>query len=303
MSRHVYGPVPSRRLGRSLGVSLVPPKTCTFSCVYCQLGRTTSHTVERRSFFPPADILGEIDIALDVTGRVDHITFVGDGEPTLSSDIGLLIEQAKDRFDIPIAVVTNGSLLYDDQVRADLMAADRVLPTLATAEYQVWRRMHRPHRDLEFSKVIEGLISFSQEYKGDLWLEVMLVHELNDSDASLLALRELVQRIGPGRVDLLTPIRPPTEDWVEVPRPDRAMQGEAGGSFNALDFMSCREAVLTICSRHPLRETVARNLCTRLNEERAVDEMLADGEIQSVRWRGEMFLLPYQLVRNAHVEE
>ncbi len=311
MSHYVYGPVPSRRLGRSLGVSLVPPKTCTYSCVYCQLGRTTDQTVERRSFFPPADILGEIGNALEVTGDVDHVTFIGDGEPTLSSDIGLLIGQVKERFDVPVAVVTNGSLLFDARVRAELMAADRVLPTLATTEYKTWRRMHRPHGDLVLYAVIEGLVNFSQEYGGDLWLEVMLVHGLNDSDASLKALRESIRRIRPGRVDLLTPIRPSTEDWVEVPEPDRvlraeellgsgeAMVREAVGSFDAADFGNCREAVLTICSRHPLREGTARDLCTRLNGEGAVEEMLADGEIHTVRWHGETYLLPHHLVRNA----
>ncbi len=310
MSHYVYGPVPSRRLGRSLGVSLVPPKTCTYSCVYCQLGRTTDQTVERRSFFPPADILDEIRNALDTSENVDHVTFVGEGEPTLSSDIGLLIGQVKERFDVPVAVVTNGSLLFDAQVRAELMAADRVLPTLATAEYQIWRRMHRPHRDLDFPAVIEGLVSFSQEYGGDLWLEVMLVHGLNDCDVSLQALRESIQRIQPGRVDLMTPIRPPTEDWVEVPEPDRvlraeellgsgeAMVRETDDPFDASDFGSCREAVLTICSRHPLRERIARDLCTRLNGEGAVEEMLADGEIHAVRWRGETYLLPHNLMRN-----
>ncbi len=311
MSHYVYGPVPSRRLGRSLGVSLVPPKTCTYSCVYCQLGRTTDQTVERRSFFPPADILGEIGNALEVKGDVDHITFIGDGAPTLSSDIGLLIGQVKERFDVPVAVVTNGSLLFDARVRAELMAADRVLPTLATAEYKTWRRMHRPHGDLVLYAVIEGLVNFSQEYGGDLWLEVMLVHGLNDSDVSLKALRESIQRIRPGRVDLLTPIRPPTEDWVEVPEPDRvlraeellgsseAMVSEADAPFDAADFGSCREAVLTICSRHPLRERIARDLCTRLNGEGAVEEMLFDEEIHTVRWRGETYLLPHHLVRNA----
>ncbi len=311
MSHYVYGPVPSRRLGRSLGVSLIPPKTCTYSCVYCQLGRTTDQTVERRSFFPSADILGEIGNALDTSENVDHITFVGDGEPTLSSDIGLLIGQVKERFDVPVAVVTNGSLLFDAQVRAELMAADRVLPTLATAEYEIWRRMHRPHKGLDFYAIIEGLVSFSHEYKGDLWLEVMLVNGLNDYDVSLQALRELIQRVGPGRVDLMTPIRPPTEDWVEVPEPKRvlraeellgtgdAMVREADDPFNASDFGSCREAVLTISSRHPLRERIARDLCTRLNGEGAVEEMLADGEVHAVRWRGETYILPHHLMRNA----
>ncbi|NOQ53705.1 MAG: radical SAM protein [Thermoplasmata archaeon] len=311
MSHHVYGPVPSRRLGRSLGVSLVPLKTCTYSCVYCQLGRTTDQTVERRSFFPPADILGEIGNALEVTGDVDHVTFIGDGEPTLSSDIGLLIGQVKERFDVPVAVVTNGSLFHDAQVREELMAADRVIPTLTTTDHKIWRRMHRPHGDLVLYAVIEGLVNFCQEYGGDLWLEVMLVHGLNDSDVSLKALRDSIQRIEPGRVDLLTPIRPPAEDWVEVPEPKRvlraeellgsseAMLREADAPFNASDFGSCREAVLTICSRHPLRERTARDLCMRLNGEGAVEEMLADGEIHTVRWHGETYLLPHNLMRNA----
>ncbi len=312
MSSHVYGPVPSRRLGRSLGVSLVPPKTCTYSCVYCQLGRTTDQTLQRQSFFPPEEVLEEIRDALgagEAEGAVDHVTFAGDGEPTLCSDLGYLIEAVKEGSDVPVAVITNGSLLHDPGVRSDLMEADRVLPTLATVRPQVWRRMHRPHRGLDLPTMIRGLVEFSQEYEGDIWLEVMLVRGLNDDEGSLRELREVIDTIGPDRLDLLVPTRPPTEPWVEVPDPPsvlRAMEvlgaasalvREADGSFSVSQYASGREALLTIGTRHPLREKDARDICASLEDAGAVSMMLDAGELLRVDYRGEVFLLPRHLIK------
>ena len=182
-------------------MSLVPPKTCTYSCVYCQLGRTTLQTNERRSFFPPADVLSEVMDAVSRSDDIDHITLVGDGEPTLSSDLGLLIDGIKDRTDLPVAILTNGSSLQDEEVRKELSTADRVLPTMTTTDLQVWRRIHRPHEDLVLAEVVRGLKLFSEEYEGDLWIEVMLVGGLNDGEGSLMGLFKALQWVGPDRVE------------------------------------------------------------------------------------------------------
>ena len=270
-------------------------------------------TVERRSYFPPGHVLEEICGAVDASGAVDHITFVGDGEPTLSTDLGLLIDEAKERTGLPVAVVTNGSLLHDRRVREDLMTADRVLPTLTTADQQVWRRLHRPHGDLGLSIVVRGLEEFSRVYEGELWLEVMLVHGVNDGEGSLFGLLELLQRIDPDRVDVLVPTRPPTEPWVEAPDPDRVLRAvevlgagdalvrEADGSFSVSEYTSCGKALQAIGSRHPLREEVAEDICGQLGDEGELARMVEDGVLVRVKYRGEVFLLPRHLTKSEGV--
>lgn len=307
MNRHVYGPVPSRRLGRSLGVSLVPPKTCTYSCVYCQLGRTTLQTMERRSYFPPADVLREVLERIDAVGPLDHITLAGDGEPTLSSDLGLVVDGIKDRTDIPLAVLTNGSLFHEPEVREELRGADRVLPTLTTNDLQIWRRMHRPHRDLVLSESIRGLRDFREAYEGDLWVEVMMVEGLNDGEGSLQGLFKALQWVGPDRVDVLVPTRPPTDEWVEAPDPDRVLRAvellgawnsfsrEADGSFAVDGYGDLREALLSIGSRHPLREQAAEDMSRRMGEPGAVTRLVETGEMVRVKYGGDVFLLPRHL--------
>ncbi len=305
----MYGPVPSRRLGRSLGVSLVPPKTCTYSCVYCQLGVTTLQTVERRSFFPPADVLREVLEQVRTGEPVDHITLAGDGEPTLSSDLGLLIDGIKDRTDVPLAVLTNGSLLHDPDVRQELQGADRVLPTLTTNDLQIWRRLHRPHRDLVLSETIRGLREFREGYEGDLWVEVMLVEDLNDGEGSLQGLFKALQWVRPDRVDVLVPTRPPTMPWVEAPSPDRVLRAvellgawnafsrEADGSFAVDGYEDLREALLSIGGRHPLREQAALEMSKQMGEPGGVSQLVDTGDLVRIKYRGEVFLLPRHLTK------
>jgi wyosine [tRNA(Phe)-imidazoG37] synthetase (radical SAM superfamily) len=263
--------------------------------------------VDRTSYFDPDRIGLEIETALANCGDVDHVTFLGDGEPTLSEDLGQLVRHVKGSFDIPVAVITNGSLLHDPGVREDLMEADRVLPTLSTADPRVWTRMHRPHRSLDLARVMEGLVAFGEEYPGDMWLEVMLVKGLNDGDAGLLALREAIDRVGPGRVDLLVPTRPPTEPWVEVPDPASVLRAEEvlgtgdallrepDGSFSVPDGSDVRETLVAIGSRHPLREEVAEDICARMDSAGEASRMVEEGRMARVRYRGEVFLIPQHL--------
>jgi len=215
----VYGPVPSRRLGLSLGLSITPRKTCTLDCVYCQLGRTTVKTLKRQSFFPVSDILAQVRSAVrqsQVKGRksqVSFLTFSGEGEPTLNSDIGRLIRRLKAEFKIPVAVITNSTLMTDPSVRRDLYPADLVVPSLDAADQRTFTRIDRGRRELNVADIIAGLKLFRRHYRGQLWLEIMLGRGLNDSPEQLMLLRRAAWEIRPDRVHLNTVVRPPAEKW------------------------------------------------------------------------------------------
>ena len=184
---YVYGPVPSRRLGESLGIDPIPFKTCNWNCVYCQLGGTSPLTNERREFFLQDEILAEVQSALTSQDRdkVDWLTFVGTGEPTLHAGLGEMIRRLKCMTDIPIAVITNGSLLYLPEVRRELEEANAVLPTLDAGNEKLYRRINRPHPRLGLDRHVDGLTAFRQEFRGDLWVEVMLIRGLNDTVEAL----------------------------------------------------------------------------------------------------------------------
>ena len=207
---HIFGPVPSRRLGRSLGIDLIPPKSCTYDCLYCQIGRTSIKTIERKTWVPVDDIITELKAKL--SAKPDHITLSGSGEPTLYSDCGLLIEKIKQITDIPVAVITNGSLLFMPEVRKDLENADVVMPTLVSGDEEVFKKINRPVSGITFDKMLKGLIDFRREFKGKYWLEVFLVAGLNDSDEQIDKLSQCIKKIRPDKVQLNTVSRPPAED-------------------------------------------------------------------------------------------
>jgi wyosine [tRNA(Phe)-imidazoG37] synthetase (radical SAM superfamily) len=209
--RCVYGPVPSRRLGFSLGVDVLPFKTCTLDCIYCQLGSVGRTTCRRGDFVPEKEVLSQIKGVLDSGQRVDHITFSGSGDPTLSKGIGRLIRAIKRTTGVPVAVLTNGTLLTRMAVRRDLAQADLVVPSLDAATTSVFRAVNRPHRSLDAARIIDGLVRFRREYKGLFWLEIMLVKGVNDSPAHIRTLKAAADRIGPDRIQLNTVVRPPAE--------------------------------------------------------------------------------------------
>ena len=209
--RYIFGPVPSRRLGRSLGVDLVPFKTCTYDCIYCQLGRTTNKTVERREWVPLDDVLAELKDKLATSP--DYITLSGSGEPTLHSRIGEVIEQIRSLTDVPVAVLTNGSLLWQEDVRRQLVTADLVVPSLDAGNRTVFQVVNRPHPDISFEKLLEGLAAFRNEYGGMYWLEVFVLAGYTAIPAEAQKLAECVRRIAPDRVQLNTVTRPPAEDY------------------------------------------------------------------------------------------
>jgi wyosine [tRNA(Phe)-imidazoG37] synthetase (radical SAM superfamily) len=222
----VYGPVPSRRLGLSLGINVIPFKTCTLDCVYCQCGRTTKKTTERRSFFPANDIIAAVRAAVREWSRtrshspISYLTFAGEGEPTLNKDIGRIIRRLKREFSIPVAVITNSTLLTDPQVRRDIYPADLIVPSLDAADQRIFARVNRCRRDLRVADIIEGLKLFRRRYRGRMWLETMLVKAINDSVEHVVALRKAAWEIRPDRVQLNTVVRPPAEKFARPLSPD-----------------------------------------------------------------------------------
>jgi len=303
----VYGPVPSRRLGRSLGVSPLPPKTCSYTCVYCQLGRTTHLQVKRESFFPKEDILSEI-IDSAPNDKVDFVTFVGDGEPTLNKDLGWLIQKTKEKLHLPVAVITNGSLLFQKDVREDLTKADVVIPTLDAGNEKTFRAVNRPHRDISFDTMLQGLVDFRREYSGQLWVEVMLVKDLNDTERELQGIKNAVDKINPDRVYILTPIRPPAESWVKPSDPKNILkaretigmaipvEGLETGQYGMEQFSDARQAILEIGSRHPLRHEQAIEIERAFSKAGVVRQMLETTELVRVEYNGEEYLLPGSFV-------
>jgi wyosine [tRNA(Phe)-imidazoG37] synthetase (radical SAM superfamily) len=207
----VYGPVPSRRLGFSLGVDLLPFKTCSMDCVYCQLGSQGRTTVRRREFVPVRTILAQIRAALAKGKPVDAITFSGSGEPTLHSGLGRIIAGIRRLTDVKVVLLTNSSSLTGARARRDAAAADIVVPSLDAATPGVFAKINRPHAGLTVEKTINGLIAFRREFKGRIWLEIMLVKGVNDGPAHLRALKKAIARIRPDRVQLNTVVRPPAE--------------------------------------------------------------------------------------------
>lgn len=217
--RYVFGPVPSRRLGRSLGVDLVPFKTCSFDCVYCQLGRTTTKTRVRKAYVSSKDVVREVAQVLEGGAMPDYVTLSGSGEPTLHSELGEMIQAIKGLTDIPVAVLTNGSLLGDRQVRRECALADLILPTLAAVRSAQYRRIHRPCPGLRLDAHIAGIGSFHQAYKTPIWLELFLLKGINTHVEDLERFAEIIDWIKPEKVQLNTAVRPTLEaNALTVPR-------------------------------------------------------------------------------------
>jgi wyosine [tRNA(Phe)-imidazoG37] synthetase (radical SAM superfamily) len=212
--KHVFGPVPSRRLGRSLGIDLVPYKTCTFDCIYCDLGRTTHKTTSRQLYVPPEEMLYEFERTLSgLDKKPDFITLSGSGEPTLNTALGEVIREVKEITSIPVAVLTNSSLLSLEEVRKDVSEADLVVPSLDAVTPALFEYINRPHPSIKIEEIISGLVQFRKSYRGQLWLEILFCRGVNDGSKEIEKLREAAERIEPDRIQLNTPVRPPAEDF------------------------------------------------------------------------------------------
>ncbi|RJP35163.1 MAG: radical SAM protein [Actinobacteria bacterium] len=208
---YVYGPVASRRLGSSLGVDLVPRKICDYDCVYCQIGRTTVKTTCREPYVPAHEVLAQLERRLEDEPAVDYITLAGSGEPTLHSELDRILTGIRRLSTLPIAIITNGSLLGDDDVAAACAGADLIIPSLDAADEEIFQAVNRPCRELNLQDVVEGMASFRDAFQGNIWLEIMLVKGLNSGEEQLKKLGALIGRISPDKVQLNTVVRPPVE--------------------------------------------------------------------------------------------
>lgn len=209
--RYIYGPLKSRRLGNSLGVNLTPFKTCSFDCIYCQLGPTTNKTLLRKNFLPLKEIVREIEIWLEVNKNerttLDYITLSGSGEPTLNSRISELIENIKQITDIPVAVITNASLLMQKKVRTQLLSADLIVPSLDAVTQSAFKKIDKPLKEIKLKEIIEGLKALRREFKGKIWLEVMVVKGINDNLTHIKKLKKVVEEINPDKIQINSPVR------------------------------------------------------------------------------------------------
>jgi wyosine [tRNA(Phe)-imidazoG37] synthetase (radical SAM superfamily) len=281
--KHLFGPVHSRRLGISLGVDLVQFKTCSLNCIYCECGATTSLSLERKEYVPSSEIKAELHDYLETNPHLDYITFAGSGEPTLNTSIGKILKVIKTSYpSYKTALLTNGSLLYIPQVRQEILDFDLVLPSLDAVSEDVFRKMNAPHPDLSNAKIIEGLLSFSKEYKGILWVELFIVPGYNDTPDELLRLKNVLEAIAPTRVQLNSLDRPGTCNWV-VPA-DRKRLEEIAAYFLPLpveiisrpkrpdelghkDVNVTEEQVLSLIKRRPSTiEDIAVSFGVTINE-------------------------------------
>lgn len=212
-----FGPVPSRRLGLSVGVNAVPRKVCSYNCVFCQLGRTTDLTTRRDEYTPTDAIVSAIRAKLSQAAQTDFVTFIGDGEPTLASNLGEVLSRVSEFWDGRTALITNGSLFWMPEVREVAARFDVVMPTVSAGDPGVFRKVHRPHGDLSFEDCAEGLREFARGYSGRVWAEVMLVRGLNDSPGSLERIGKVIGSLNPAEVHITAPIRPPSVSSVEAP--------------------------------------------------------------------------------------
>jgi len=302
--RYLYGPVPSRRLGRSLGIDLVPHKICTYDCIYCQIGKTTDKTLVRKEYVLVGEILEEVRrFPKEETSAIDHLSLSGSGEPTLHSQIRLVIDGIKAITSIPVAVITNGSLLYEEEVRQDLLQADIVLPSLDAASPEVFDRINRPLLGFSVEKVIEGLVECRKIYKGQIWLEILFCKGINDSKEELLKMKMVVDRIKPDLIHLNTVVRPPSEK-LAVPLNQKEMEeiraffGEKASIISEFDRhpssileRDMKEEILKILRRRPLSlADLSRGMGIPQNELDGYIEPLAkEGKIHSRIFDGSVY--------------
>jgi wyosine [tRNA(Phe)-imidazoG37] synthetase (radical SAM superfamily) len=299
-SEHIFGPVPSRRLGRSLGIDLIPHKTCTYDCVYCQVGRTTEKTTTRKSWVSVDEVIAELKDKL--SAKPDYITLSGSGEPTLCSDCGRLIEKIRQITNIPIAVITNGSLLFRPEVRKELVGADVVMPSLDGGDEETFKKINQPAPEITFDKMLQGLIDFRKEFKGKYWLEVFLIAGLNDNDRQIEKIAACIEKIRPDKVQLNTVTRPPAEDVKAVSR-ERLQQiakriyknAEVIADFKcgekAGDFKIKSDDIVEMLKRRPCSaEDIATGLKIPKTEAlKHIEQLIKSGRIETVRQGDKIF--------------
>lgn len=303
--KYVFGPVPSRRLGRSLGVNPIPFKTCNYSCVYCQLGHAINFTNKRETFFPPLEMADEIiRVCNEKSDKIDYITFVGEGEPTLYKGLYTVVKKIKKSCKKPVAIITNGALFYEKEVRDDVLGFDVILSKVDAPDEKTFRRINRPHREITFDKFIKGIMALKNEFFGKLWIETMLVKGINDKGEVLLGIRKILDTIDPDKRFVTIPTRPPQEGWVKIPEPDVLFK--AFKILNAIPIydveygefdlgVSIEKGILNLIKRHPVRlEEVIKVLKERGIEkpEEYMNDLIKKRGIKLKEFLGFTYLLP-----------
>ncbi len=299
---YIFGPVPSRRLGLSLGVDLVPYKTCTFDCLYCEVGRTTHKTIKTGDYVPVRDVLRQLRERLEECAP-DVITLAGSGEPTLHFEIDRIISGIRALTDTKIAILTNGSLFWDRAVRKRVLNADLIMPTLSSAVPSTFETIHRPHGDLTLDRIVDGLKRLRAEFKGLISLELILLAGINDTESEMAALKPLMDDISPDKIQLNTVVRPPADPVARALDEERLaaikhLMGERaeivanGGALkDAIERHKKSEALLETVRRRPLREKdMADSLGLSLEEvEGMVKGLLLKGYLNRQEHSGEIF--------------
>ncbi|GAB4253773.1 MAG: radical SAM protein [Methylomicrobium sp.] len=312
----VFGPVPSRRLGRSLGINNIPPKHCSYSCLYCQVGATQATEIEPRAFFDPEDLFDRVVERLDNLGQshepVDYLTFVPDGEPTLDAGLGRAIERLR-ALNIKIAVISNASLINRPEVRDRLKSADWVSLKIDTVDAARWSIINRPDSKLDFDELLSGMQAFRNEFKGTLVTETMLLEGINTEQASIKRLGAFLRKLSPATVYLAIPTRPTADRHVRAPEPatlNRIYQsvGEfvphvelltdyEGDAFASTGNFA--DDILSITGVHPMREDAVASLLNRCGADwSAVRQLLVNGMLAETEYRGHRFYLRSRVLRS-----
>ena len=307
--QYSYGPVPSRRLGKSLGINNIPSKVCTYSCLYCQVGLTTAMTLDRQAFYKPEEIFRDVQDRIAMTKAagepIDYLAFVPDGEPTLDISLGRELTMMKS-LGIPVGVITNGSLLWRDDVKESLAGANWVSVKIDATEERIWRRIDRPHKMLKLTSMLAGIRDFAEKFAGKLVTETMLVKDINESEHCLAEIAEFIGILKPSAAYLSIPTRPPALRRVRAPDEETVSRAYRifadklerveyliGYEGDAFAFTGdIQKDLLSITAVHPMRREAVDALLAKAGAPWAVvDGLLAQGDLTEVRHEGHLFYL------------
>lgn len=307
----IFGPVPSRRLGRSVGINNIPYKHCTYSCVYCQIGRTLKFEVNRRKYYDPEFVIESVVQYVEKTGEanIDYVTFVPDGEPTLDINLGKEINGIKDETKTKIAVITNGSLLFLEDVREDLMNADLVSIKVDAISEEIFKKINRPHPKLNLQEILQGILTFSEEYEGTIITESMFVDSINDSIEEITKIAEFLSRLRLHKAYIAVPTRPPAETWVKPATEDTILnaheifskflkqRAELLISYEGSLFENASQdpiqGLLSIISVHPMRIDYAYKFLSERGYEpkEVIEQLIMENKVVLKKYRNYEFVI------------
>lgn len=304
-----FGPIPSRRLGRSLGINNIPPKICTYSCVYCQIGKTSNMKIQPQVFYPPSKIFNEVQEKVEKSREkgesIDYLTFVPDGEPTLDINLGKEIKLIKS-LGIKVAVISNSSLIDQKQVRENLQEVDLVSLKVDSVEEEIWRKVNHPHRSLSLKSILDGILEFSRIFKGKIITETMLIKDVNDNSQNIKKVADFLAKLKPSRSYLSLPIRPPADSWVQSSSEEVVNQSYhifkekvdqveclIGYEGNAFAFTGeVEEDILSITSVHPMREEALKDFLKRAKSDwSTILKLINKGQLVETEYEGNKFYI------------